>query len=1276
MALGWLLRDTLSIVIASTELQSGSKPKPNLAVALANISNLKYQTTIDLIILLATSWLAELFAQAASTLAQHIGLKCRIATSYMVYQKSLKLQQPLDTYTGYRHKTITSLLTNETKCIEDAIGLVPKLITIPIQTAVIIFLWGYFFLGLYPTLGATVAALALFIAQGPLNQALNTVRDVLSSRVNNRVTVVNQILASIRFIKEQAWEDPFRNKIHKARRRELTMSANVWVLKAINTTIQFGASKVIAFTALIIYTTLGDAIEPDVVFVSLFVSEILRLSLTLILPYALSCRTDLVLSCHKIDKFLSEQEHEQPSPIHYLTSVDPQVSDNAIVINELFVTYEPSIEYNNPSSNSKCVIRDLNLSIRHKNLVLVVGNSGSGKSTFLLSLLGELPIDNGRIEVNGKLAFAPQDPWIFDGRIRDNIIMGDSYRQSRYDEVLRVCGLADELDKSNFPERDQTAVGAWHQTLTDSLRARINLARALYHQADIYLLDDPFAHLTSTLADDVFRDAIQTFLRNKTVVLVSSRLRYIQYASLILAFDREVPAAFGTISSIGQFEAFKRLRYKPTGELKTESEELLQSSAAKKTKKSTKRKTKPKQDDQAAECTQNAQKQPEEAEGSRQRSTSPSLSSFDQIVRELKSRDRRAAIESIHSKASKFSPYMYYVKKASNFTTATLFLSACLGAQLFYNLADYFVSLWTDWTQRRELQARSFEAINLLDNLEAWEWGGWYAIILGVLLAILVGRSLILIMLALMGSSRIHKSLIDSLIDAPVNLYDFRSMGTMLAHLNSAVYQLDEVIPSSLSNFIYSLLACGGALVIILAIDFTNIVAVLVYCSFAFQLASSCCGAIVQLRQMESSRGHLVRSHMSTTLDGLSVIKNCRAQGRFVEQFGRLLDAQTGVSFALMGSSRFLLLTTDFLTLLFVTAVICTKLFHSFEATNLSLSGLLITQTLLLPVAILLTTMQLIELESDILQVQSLSQLSQFEAENRDKQAQVLWTSGGSSATIGEIRFIELTMRYTAQDERPALNALSLTINSGEKVGIVGPQGSGKSSISAALLRLYPFESGYIEIDRIDTRRMMLSELRRFVGLVPANPRLFGGSLRENLDPFGEHSDSDLWAALEAVQLRSLCSSSPQGLDCEMEQASAKRSDRLNVIQRQLLYLARAILRRNKILVFEESTSGVDLESDIMFESIIGGYFAEATVVVVARRLQTVAGSDRVLVLDQGRLAEFGAPIELARNKSSLFSRMIESELTSEEAKRLRQTIKEIHQKRPSSSTADITWDF
>lgn len=1366
LAFGWLLQDTNSIFTIAGSLTEKQSSK-SVASKLATITNifklgeLENQVLIDLIILLLTTWLADIFAQISLTLAQHIGLKCRTACSHMLYHKSLRLNQSGMSFNsrGFRNQEITGLLGKEIRFLQDSIPLISKLIIIPIQTIVTLVICCYFFIGLYPALGGLVISLVFLIAQAPLGRALCKLQDILSARTHNRLSLVSRILMSIRFVKEQAWEEPFRHKIHKARRRELLIFTNIWIMRAFNSALQFGASKVIALVVIIIFTTLNYPLDPAVVFVTILVSEMLRLGLTLVLPYAISTSTELVFACRRLNAFMESAESKRAPENQFMISVDPNKSTNSIVINEIFVSWNR--EQN--SNEYPIIISDLSLSIRHKELILILGQPGSGKSTFLMSLLGETQLENGRIEVNGKISFAPQEAWIFNDTIRENILMGNTYKESRYKEVLRVCGLLDDLE-SEFENGDKTLVGVWGQPLSDSLKCRINLARALYHQADIYLLDEPFLQLSSNLADEIFKEAIETFLRNKTVCIASRRLRYVPFTSNILVLDRQMAPVFGTLGSISGTEIFKKLGYK--GSKEGGARELVEGASStskqsgddgksKKSDKQSSNKNKPRkspkrkkkkifgrgvQSSATEEITTTTTTTKsmtvdslDEIDGVKsptrpervglEISTRNSCCSFEEMTKRRKWQDMRSNLELVECKESQYSPYTYYARESGNFISYGLFLTACLVAQLLYNSIDYFLTLWTDNIQRHELEKRSFEVRNFLDKLLAWEWGGWYAILTGIFLLVLFGRSMVVGTIALMGSSNIHRRLIDSLILAPVNCFDFRSMEMMIVHMKRAITNLDESVPIGLGNFVFSILSCLGALIIICSVDTTNIVATLIFCSFAFQLAQTCSGAIVQMNQIENFKTQLVRSQLSNTLAGLSVIRNFKAEESFLNRFGRHLDAQSGASFVLFGSTRFLIMATDFLVLLFVTAVVCTKMYYSFSETNLSITGLLLSQSLLLPATILLTTMQLVELEITTLDLEKLRQLSQFKPEDRGSTGAVVPFVRDPNIDFDEdldekskfeerrrkngdeIRFIELTLRLTQNDLRPVLNNINLTILPGEKVGVVGQLGSGKSAIGIALLRLYPFERGHVEIDRIDTRRMSLNELRSSVSLVPAKPRLFGGSIRDNLDPSNEYSDQELWNALDAVQMRSLYSGYAHGLDGDIEPTNLTKGEgggggtrqneynnsnnnnnnnatskdspngQLNVIQRQLIYLARAILRRNKILVFEESTWGPDTETDIVIESVIASFFNESTVIVIAQRLSTVSNSDRVLVLDQGQVGEFGSPLELVRDRSSLFSRLIEIELPSDEAQRLRQTIEENQLRRKGSSSSKQTQD-
>lgn len=1225
---------------------------------------------LDSVALIIFTWLINLLGHPYFLQTYHIGLKCRIAACGLIYRKSLRLSQSalVEATTG----RMINMLSNDVNRFEQSSQMSINLITAPLQAAVVLLLLANTYLGLYPTLACLGTIIIYVLVQSSLGRGFSKFRLLTARRTDERIRLVNELIVAIRIIKMYAWEEPFKRLVGAARRREINMIAVSSTFKAINQTLFFISSKVIVFSSLITYILLGNPLGPEVVFVSLALSNIVRISLTLFFPNAIAYCAETLVSCGRINQFLMLQEQARNS-INYKHSTDVLGCRHAIAFNKVNATWNLKTERNSP------ILNQLTVAIKPANLTLVVGRVGSGKSSFLMSILGELPILNGCVQVNGRISYAAQEAWIFPGSLRDNILFGKGYEETKYNLIIKVCSLTRDLEI--LIDSDSTLVGERGVSLSGGQKARVNLARALYQDADIYLLDDPLSAVDAPVARDIFREAIQTYLKGKTVILATHQLQFLKQADKVLVMDRNSQSVFGTLDQICESDLFKELNFASDafsdaqsaresdfqaaeiagetghhaiGRSKTPS--LLDFSI---------RQESPTVQSKISNASTNISVSSRDSEaclksllGKQYSCSEMSLSSDQQQQPQPQERERQTRGESVTQIKANLPAYVYYIKSASNWLGLLWFILINIIAQAFFQYNDIFLSLWTDSIQRREVEGAQFKTKTYVDLLVSRELIIIYAILVAGCLFAAFLRSITLFVGTLLASINLHKKFFNSLINAPTKFFDFNPIGILLNRMSRDVGYVDETLPATYSDVIMIATNVAGAILVTIGIEPLNVVASIALLVLALSVRSYCAKMIIRLKQMEGVTGSPVFTHLTVSLNGLTTIRAFKVEERFLRLYERYQNTYTGASFLYLCSARFLSFSIDMLSLIFVTTVIITTLVFSLDSTSASFVGLIISQVIMLPGPIQWGLRQLVELESQMTSVQRIKEYSDLEEEeSEEERANCLLTSSQlfkrpPKDKRGEIRFINVSLRYFP-DEPPVLNDISLVIKPGERVGIVGRTGAGKSSLISILFRLYQFE-GIVEIDGRDTKQMTLGQLRSSISIIPQDPVLFEGSIRKNLDPFDEHSDELIWAALEAVQLGRIFSSTSNKLEFKIQESGSN----LSVGQRQLICLARAILRQNKILVLDEATANVDPETDSFIQETIGSKFKDCTIITIAHRLITIVDSDRVLVLDQGKVSEFEEPDKLIKRESSLFSKMLAS-VQAQQGMRIRRLIEE-----------------
>lgn len=1336
IALGWLIRDAglyLASVSPNSTLAAGAvlpianttgePPVPLIPTSLASGDDAYWRIIYDAALIVLFTMLAAASSHPFFFQSYHIGMKCRVAACYMIYKKALRLSQSAMSETTVGQ--MVNLLSNDVNRFDQVAQMLPYIVLAPLQAIIVITILLAFYLGVYPTLASLAAILLYVLVQTSMGRGFSRFRAKTAKRTDERVRLMNEIILAMRIIKMYAWERPFKQLVQMARKREITTIGISYILRTINQTLFFISSKVIVFVALITYVLLGYSFKPEVVFVSIGLANLVRVSLTLFFPNAIAQCAETVISCRRINKFLQLPELEN-LPANYRASNDGLGCKHVLTMTKVYASWASKNQELVASSDARmAIIRNLTLAIKPRDLVLIVGRVGSGKSSVLMSILGELPIASGRLEVNGRVSYAAQDAWIFSGTVRDNILFGKPFDSERYNEVLNVCSL--ERDMDILLDGDATIVGERGVSLSGGQKARVNLARALYNQADIYLLDDPLSAVDAPVARHIFDRSFKTFLRKKTVILATHQLQFLRSASKVLVVDRNSPAAFGSLQEVMESEAFSVVDYSKeafedattateTGAEEAESRRRGRQgsgqsgdgpsgSSGGSSRQSPGKSSEPDEQrapsaDEAGRLFRSSSRASSNlnesmkvlsasllVDGAKRKPGSATLDDAPAEQKLLRKRtpagsERRAGTETLSKVSSDLSTYFYYTRNATGIIMFTWFLLINLAAQGLYQYTDFFLSYWTDSVQRKDFEGPNFVPLTYVDGLNLNEISGFYALLVGSCFVATFCRAATFFIGSLRASINIHNKLFNSVVHAPMSFFDFSPIGILLNRLSRDIGFIDETLPATAIEIVTIFVNIAGIIVLTVIIDYKNLLACgfLLVCAFGLQRV--CAQTITRLKQIEGVTRSPIFSHLSATLSGLSTIRAFKVQDEFVRIFDRQQDLHSSAWFGYICASRWFTVSMDWLCLAFITSIICLQLGLSLNATNASMIGLLISQAIVLPGPFQWGVRQLIEIESQMTSVQRVREFSQLKPEEealgeQSPEQQARDTSGDhdddhdderlaksyqqasgaiSAPREGEVKFTDLSLSYFP-DEPPVLKRLSFTIKPREKVGIVGRTGAGKSSIVSALFRLYNFE-GQVEIDGRDTKGMRLSELRRSMSIIPQDPILFGGTIRKNLDPFQEYSDSKLWEALEAVQLKPFFQRYSQGMEFIISEGGSNFS----VGQRQLICLARAILRSNRILVLDEATANVDPETDAFIQRTIARQFAQCTVITIAHRLITIVDSDRVLVLDQGDVREFDSPHRLMQSPNGLFAQMVNS--SGQQAPRLVKLIEEHHQMR------------
>ncbi|EDW28514.1 GL18906 [Drosophila persimilis] len=1165
----------------------------------------------------------------------HVGLKMRVGMCSMIYRKALRLSKTAlgDTTAGH----VVNLMSNDVGRLDLATIFVHYLWVGPLETVFITFLM-YQEIGIAAVFG--VAFMLLFIPlQAYLGKKTSVLRLRTALRTDERVRMMNEIISGIQVIKMYAWELPFETMVAYARKKEINAIRHVSYIRGILLSFIIFLTRVSIFLSLVGYVLLGTFLTPEIAFLITAYYNILRTTMTVFFPQGISQMAETLVSIKRVEKYMLSDETDvsdksvdwpldtpgsNQATVHAETEEDhDEVEDKLLPsplpmpvpvplgkINENAVLSEAGIIINGLKAkwdvhSPDYTLNGVNLRVQPGTMLGIVGRTGSGKSSLIQAILGELRSESGEIKVNGSMSYASQEPWLFSGTVRQNILFGQPMDRRRYTKVVKKCAL--ERDFELLPFKDKTIVGERGASLSGGQKARISLARAVYRETSIYLLDDPLSAVDTHVARHLFEQCMRGYLRERIVILATHQLQFLQQADQIVIMDK------GQVSAVGTYESLRDSGVDFASMLNEEARE---------------------------EQTEERSRSRSGSQVDHRRNSEISLVSVtdsvldagaDQMVQQERQTEGRIGL----------GLYNKYFKAGGGFFAFFVMMAFCVFSQILASMGDYFLSYWV--TKKGNDAVLSSNAKNdtvssspMLENrLSHWlneqglpvdaEMLDTYIFTLITILTIVVtvARSFLFFNLAMKASISLHNSMFHGISRAAMYFFNTNPSGRILNRFSKDMGQVDEILPAVMMDVIQIFLALAGIVIVIAIVNPLFLIPTVVLGIIFYQLRTFYLKTSRDVKRLEAITRSPVYSHLAASLTGLSTIRAFGAQRVLEAEFDNYQDMHSSAFYMFISTSRAFGYWLDCFCVIYI--AIITLSFFVYPPANGGDVGLAITQAMGMTGMVQWGMRQSAELENTMTAVERVVEYEDIEPEGELEASTPEKKPPKSWPAEGKIMFDELSLRYVPDPKAEyVLKSLNFVIQPREKVGIVGRTGAGKSSLINALFRL-SYNDGSILIDKRDTNAMGLHDLRSKISIIPQEPVLFSGTMRYNLDPFDEYKDEKLWRSLEEVKLKEVVADLPSGLQSKITEGGTNFS----VGQRQLVCLARAILRENRILVMDEATANVDPQTDGLIQTTIRNKFKDCTVLTIAHRLHTIMDSDKVLVMDAGRVVEFGAPYEL-----------------------------------------------
>ncbi|NWY90232.1 MRP3 protein, partial [Loxia curvirostra] len=1115
------------------------------------------------------------------------GMRLRTGITGVIYRKSLVI-----TNSAKRSSTvgeIVNLMSVDAQRFMDLMTFLNMLWSAPLQ----IFLALYF---LWQTLGPSVlAGVAVMVLLIPFNSAIaikTRAFQVEQMRYkDSRIKLMSEILGGIKVLKLYAWEPSFSEKVLEIRKNELKVLKKSAYLNSLSTFAWISAPFLVALTTFAVYVSVDEKniLDAEKAFVSLSLFNILKFPLNM-LPQVISNLAQTSVSLKRIQQFLS---HDELNPNCVETKVI--APGNAISVRNATFSWGKEL---------KPTLKDINMLIPSGSLVAIVGHVGCGKSSLVSALLGEMEKLEGEVAVKGSVAYVPQQAWIQNATLKDNILFGQAPNEEKYQDALEACALKTDLEV--LPGGDQTEIGEKGINLSGGQRQRVSLARAVYSSSDIFLLDDPLSAVDSHVAKHIFDKVIgpDGVLKGKTRILVTHGISFLpQVDHIFVLVDGKISEMGSYQELLKQNKAFAEFlrNYALDEDIEEDEPTMLEEEEVLLA------------EDTLSIHTDLADNEPVTNEVRKQ---------FLSILLKINVNTQdQTSIPSLffscvilQVKLAVFWQYMNAVSPAISLVIC--FLYCC------QNAAAIGANVWlSDWTNE--------PVVNGTQHNTAMRIGVYAA--LGLLQGLIVLICSFTLAMGGINAARIlHAALLENKFHTPQSFYDTTPTGRIINRFSKDIYIIDEVIPPAILMFLGTFFTSLSTMIVIIASTplFAVVIvplAVLYFFVQRFYVTTS-----RQLKRLESVSRSPIYSHFSETVSGASVIRAYRRVKAFVDISDLKVDENQKSYYPGIVSNRWLGIRVEFVGN-------CIVLFAALFAVigrnslNAGLVGLSVSYALQVTLSLNWMVRMTSELETNIVAVERIKEYSETETE-------APWIIEGKSPpenwpSKGELEFVNYSVRYRKGLDL-VLKDLNLQVRGGEKIGIVGRTGAGKSSMTLCLFRILEAVKGEIKIDGVKISEIGLHDLRSRLTIIPQDPVLFSGTLRMNLDPFNKYSDEEIWKALELSHLKRFVSSQPSMLDYECSEGG----ENLSVGQRQLVCLARALLRKTRILILDEATAAIDLETDDLIQMTIRTQFVDCTVLTIAHRLNTIMDYTRVLVLDNGTIAEFDTPANLIAAKGIFYS--------------------------------------
>ena len=1023
---------------------------------------------------------------------------------------------------------------------------------------------------------------------------------------DKRINFTSQTIKNIKELKLLQWEDTFKEVINKKRKKEM-----IFMRKRLNyslyiITIHWIMPHILCLSTIGAYVLFNKKfLDIADLMTSLEIFDSIRGPLVN-LPARIREIINAFVSMHRIEKFLKIKN-----------------AQNSNITNKLSDKYAIDIQEAKIGTNNNNILMSINkLKIKKGESCIIIGETGSGKSCSTKSSINRLIILNKKeFNIDGKISYASQTPFIVNTSLKDNILFYSEYNEDRYNHVIKYCEL--EKDINTFPAGDQIEIGTNGANLSGGQKSRINLARCVYKEADIYLFDDPISSVDAIVYNKILKNLMKNFLENKTVIFVSNDIKYMNYFDKVIFVQKEKLVFFGSVDEIQTKDFFNEFKSNFSSLHNNDENNIIEKKEENIIKGPKEEKIKVKN---------NKSKESE--------SNKLLVVNNDYYINKEKGKlmiDEEIKNGKINSKI-----YKTIVKYSGGYLYIIFVFIFAILWQFTLIYGNMYLTNWSDKNPKgKKDKNKNVDETSNKSNFRTYSLIGVSCIICLFIKEFLISRMNYNI------SENFHNRMLDNIIDAPINIYhDVTPFGQIM---NKLTMDLDKCVAffSFFSSALNDFCILIGAIIVCIKSNkyILIIIPFIFYFGYRISIFYAPCGRDI-LRIESINRTPLI-SFYSESIQGIDTIKSLsyhNVHKIFFEEFSEKILQNLSVYLFKFGARGLFELSLDLLSVIFVFFIfIYCILFH--ELFTAVIISLLLKYSMSLSDEIFSMLTHGTELENSFVKIERCEACFDLPKEDfgdfgnkNDK------NNNNDFIQEGKIEFDKICVKYRPNLDF-VLKNMSFLIKPKEKICIMGRTGSGKSTIILALFRIVESYQGKIYISGKNIKKINLKFLRQCLGIVPQEPKIFSGTLKFNVDPMGNYTDIEINNALNEVGLFKLMEENGRDTSQKLEMKFEINGGNLSLGEKQLICLARIFLRKNKIVVMDEATSNIDNKTDILIQNAVDKIFKNSTLITIAHKIPDLNKYDKIMILDEGCIIEYDTPYNLLKKNNGIFRQLYDNNL-------------------------------